>query len=413
MKTIKMKNKPTPCLAPLLSIAVQPKGRLRPCCWWWGTDSKFEKNHNIQSMNFQEYRKTALKTYYEMMEKNEYPIGCTKCNTTANPRYESYNQQYPHLVGKTWKEVKNFKHLDLRFGNLCNASCVTCNYKNSNYFGKVAEQGYYMAPGQMPDSEESRNKLDESMIWHEDPKVIEGIIESLEDVDYIYATGGEPTINPTLHKVMQHLIDENKAHKTTIEINTNGTNANQKFLDMLSNFKKVVMFSMDAIGDLNDAMRYPTKFIQMEKNYQKYNDIMENGKDRLMITPTVNMHNWFSMADMFRWINENNAAIGGRLNVLHLPVWQSISRMPQEYLDIGYKNMLDVETVQTTHGRVLKTENIVTDVKRRLANTTVYKKPVENDQYESWEESLDITRKWFTSRGYDPALTRIPELLNV
>ena len=72
-----------------------------------------------------------------------------------------------------------------------------------------------------------------------------------------------------------------------------------------------------------------------------------------------------------------------------------------------------VETVQTTHGRVLKTENIVTDVKRRLANTTVYKKPVENDQYESWEESLDITRKWFTSRGYDPALTRIPELLNV
>ena len=385
-----MKNKPTPCLAPLLSIAVQPKGRLRPCCWWWGTDSEFEKNHNIQSMNFQEYRKTALKTYYEMMEKNEYPIGCTKCNTTANPRYESYNQQYPHLVGKTWKEVKNFKHLDLRFGNLCNASCVTCNYKNSNYFGKVAEQGYYMAPGQMPDSEESRNKLDESMIWHEDPKVIEGIIESLEDVDYIYATGGEPTINPTLHKVMQHLIDENKAHKTTIEINTNGTNANQKFLDMLSNFKKVVMFSMDAIGDLNDAMRYPTKFTQMEKNYQKYNDIMENSKDRLMITPTVNMHNWFSM-----------------------PVWQSISRMPQEYLDIGYKNMLDVETVQTTHGRVLKTENIVTDVKRRLANTTVYKKPVENDQYESWEESLDITRKWFTSRGYDPALTRIPELLNV
>ena len=82
----------------------------------------------------------------------------------------------------------------------------------------------------------------------------------------------------------------------------------------------------------------------MEKNYQKYNDIMENNKDRLMITPTVNMHNWFSMADMFRWINENNAAIGGRLNVLHLPVWQSISRMPQEYLDIGYKDMLDVET---------------------------------------------------------------------
>jgi hypothetical protein len=62
---------------------------------------------------------------------------------------------------------------------------------------------------------------------------------------------------------------------------------------------------------------------------------------------------------------------------------------------------------------LLQTENIVTDVKRRLANTTVYKKPVNNDEYESWDKSLDITRKWFVSRGYNPALTKIPELLDV
>ena len=68
--------------------------------------------------------------------------------------------------------------------------------------------------------------------------------------------------------------------------------------------------------------------------------------------------------------------------------------------------MIDVETVQTTHGRVLKTENIVTDVKRRLANTTVYKKPVQNDQNESCEESLDITRKWFETFVVCQYLTR-------
>lgn len=406
-----MKDKPTPCLAPLLSIAVQPKGRLRPCCWWWGTESE-EDTHNIQTMSFQEYRNTVLKKYHAMMEKNEYPAGCTKCSTTANSRYESYNQAYPHLVGKTWNEVKNFKHLDLRFGNLCNASCVTCNYKNSSYFGKVEEQGYYMAPGQMPPTKESRSRLDQSMTWHEDPKIIEGIIESLEDVDYIYATGGEPTINPTLHKVMQHLIDENRAHKTTLEINTNGTNANQKFLDMYAQFKKITMFSMDAIGDLNDAMRFPTKFVQMEKNYQKYKDITTH-QDRLMITPTVNIHNWFNMPDMFRWINENNSAIGGRLNILSAPVWQSISRMPQEYLNIGYQDMLDVKTVLTTNGRKLTTEYIVTDIKRRLANTAIYKKPMLDDENESWDKSLDITRKWFESRGYSPALTKIPELLDI
>ena len=403
-----MKNKPTPCLAPLLSVAVAPYGRLRPCCWWYGTD-KLEKSHNIQTMNFQEYRKTVLKKYYESMENNKYPQGCKKCDDSAKPRYESYNHQYPHLVGKKWDEVKNFKHLDLRFGNLCNASCITCNYKNSSYFGKVAEQGYYMAPGQMPKSEEKRNELDKNMVWHEDPKVIQGIIESLEDVDYIYATGGEPTINPTLHKVMQHLIDTDRAHKTTLEINTNGTNTNQKFLDMFEQFKKVVLFSMDAIGDLNDAMRFPTKFVQMEKNYWKYNNIMKKG-DRLMITPTVNMHNWLGMGDMFRWINENQAVISTKLNVLNTPVWQCISRMPQEYLEAGYQDMLNVKTVRSIEGRILNTERFVHDIKKRLCNTTVYKPPM-NDQHETWDESLDITRKWFESRGYNPALTKIPELL--
>ena len=408
MSAIKMKNKPTPCLAPLLSVAVAPNGRLRPCCWWYGYD-KLESNHNIQKMDIQEYRNSVLKRYYKMMELSEYPMGCKKCDGPLIPRYDSYNNQYPQFKGKKWGEVTNFKHLDLRFGNLCNASCITCNYTNSNYFGKVAEQGYYLAPGQMPKTEEKRNEIDQTMTWHEDPKVIESIIESLEDVDYIYATGGEPTINPTLQKVMQHLIDENRADKITIEINTNGTNTNQKFLEMFEKFRKVVLFSMDAIGDLNNAMRFPTKFVQMEKNYWKYNDIMKPG-DRLMITPTVTMHNWLSMADMFRWINENQAALATKLNVLYTPVWQCISRMPQELLEMGYKDMLKVEKVRSINYRYVDTSILVNDIKGRLGNVTVYKPPIEGDQYETWDESLEITRKWFASRGFDPASTKIPAL---
>lgn len=416
-KHIKMTDKPTACLAPLVSIAVQPKGRLRPCCWWWGYDTDTESNHKIQSMSFNEYRESANKKYYQDMQKGLYPEGCKRCNTNAKPRYEYYNKLYPELVGKDWDEVKGFKHLDLRFGNLCNASCVTCNYTNSSYFGKVADKGYWMAPGQMPDSNGpthlTRESLDKQMSWHEDPKVIEGIIESLKDVNYIYATGGEPTINPTLHKVMQYLIDEGRASHTTIEINTNGTNANKKFLDLLKPFKKVIQYSMDAAGELNDAMRYPTKFVQMEKNYFAFKDICSS-RDRLMITPTVTIHNFFALPDLMKWVNDKQAAITAKLNILNSPHWQSIAMLSPEYLQQGLKAIADIRVVLTTEMNILGTDMFVTDISQRLLNTAVYQPNPENPLDGSavtWQTSLDYTRKWFDSRGYNPALTKIPDFL--
>lgn len=408
-----MTNKPTACLAPLVSIAVQPKGRLRPCCWWWGYDADTESNHDIQSMSFKEYRESVNKKYYENMQKGLYPEGCKRCNTNAKPRYEYYNTLYPELVGKDWDEVKGFKHLDLRFGNLCNASCVTCNYTNSSYFGKVADQGHWMAPGQVPDTTEQRQALDKQMSWHEDTKVIDDIIESLEDVNYIYATGGEPTINPTLHKVMQYLIDEGRAGHTTIEINTNGTNANKKFLELLQPFKKIILYSMDAHGELNDAMRYPTKFVQMEKNYFAFKEIC-NSRDRLMITPTVTIHNFFALPDLMQWVKDKNASITAKLNILNSPHWQSIAMLSPEYLQQGLEAIADVETVITTEGKILPTDVYVNDISQRLLNTAVYQANPHNPLDGSavtWQTSLDYTRKWFDSRGYNPSLTKIPDFL--
>ena len=416
-KHIKMTGKPTACLAPLVSIAVQPKGRLRPCCWWWGYDTDTESNHEIQSMSFNEYRESANKKYYQDMQKGLYPEGCKRCNTNAKPRYEYYNKLYPELVGKNWEDVKGFKHLDLRFGNLCNASCVTCNYTNSSYFGKVEEQGYWLAPGQMPHpnapEHQTREAYDKQMSWHEDPKVIEGIIESLKDVNYIYATGGEPTINPTLHKVMQYLIDEGRAEYTTIEINTNGTNTNKKFMDLFRPFKKNILFSMDAYGQLNDAMRYPTKFPQMEKNYFKFEEIC-TAKDVLMITPTINIHNFFGLPDLFNWAKEKNVVMTAKLNILNSPHWQSIAMLKPEYLERGYKAIAEVETVMTTNQKILPTYTYVDYITDKLKNTAVYQPNPENPLDGSavtWQTSLDYTRKWFDSRGYNPALTKIPDFL--
>ena len=401
-------TKRTACLAPLLSIAVQPQGRLRPCCWWWGTN-KNELDHNIQSMSFTEYRNTVGKNLYKNMQQGVYPDSCKRCNTSAKPRYEYYNNLYPDYVGREFEDVPNLKHLDLRFGNLCNASCVTCNYTNSNYFGKVKEQGYWLAPGQVP-SEEERVQLDRDMDWHNSPKAIKSIIDSLVDVDYIYTTGGEPTINPTLHKVMQHLIDIGRAPDITIEINTNGTNSNKKFLDLFKPFKKVILFSMDAHGELNDVMRFPTKFTQIEKNFFAFNKIC-TGDDLLMITPCITIHNFFALPNLLNWANKNKVPITAKLNILNAPHWQSIARLNRDQLDIGFENIKAIETVLTTRGNILPTRLFVEDMQARLSNKSVYPPfPKDKDNLIiNWQTSIDYTRKWFESRGYDPKITNIPE----
>lgn len=381
-----------PCLAPLVSAMVKPNGRLRPCCWWWNESGV---DPMITSTSIEDYRKNFLKPLYDTMSKGNWPEGCKRCNTASESRYHYYEKFFGHLRNQDPDSVP-LKTMDLRFGNLCNASCVTCNYTNSSYFEKVKNQGYFLTDEHYDPSESRRNHITNTMDWHEDPVAKKQILDNLEDIDQLYVTGGEPTINPTFHEMLQHLIDNGRAGQVTIELNTNGTNLNGKFLELLDPFKKIVLFSVDAHGELNDAMRWPTKFSAIEKNILEFKSIIQPG-DHMMITPTIAVFNFFKLPELFIWAKENNINIPDRLNVLSRPYWQNLTMLPKLHYIKGLEQLQEYAP------------QYVRQIKKRISSGAAYQK--DPDPNMNWDKVLWTTRQWFESRGYDPALTGIPEFV--
>jgi MoaA/NifB/PqqE/SkfB family radical SAM enzyme len=345
-------------------------------------------------MTIEEYRNTVARRVYENMQMGIYPDSCMRCNQVGRTRYDLYNKDlYTGDVGKNWEDL-HVKHLDLRFGNLCNSACITCKWRESDYFYTIHDKGYWLNKDQsLPQAK--REQAQSKMEWFNDPAVIKQIIDKLEYITHIYATGGEPTINPMLHKIMQRLIDMGRASEVTMEINTNCTNSNTKFLNLLDPFKKRLMLSIDAYGELNDAVRHPTQWKKVEECIKTFKS-MCTGKDNIVMTPCLNLSNFYKFHELVEYSLECGAPVGQNLNVLIQPSWLCIGRtLTPDRIE---------EVISNWDSRVLKDSLI-----KKLKNKSVYA-ATERSRLDQFDISISHLQKWFTSRGFDPALTGIPEL---
>ena len=370
-----------PCAAPLTSVAIKPNGRLRPCCWW--TD---DEEPRLANTSIKDYVNKDLQFIYAYMKQGKWPKGCNKCNTAQKSRYDYYERLYPSARD----EPRQLRTMDLRFGTLCNASCITCSSTNSNYFYKVKSQGLYLTPEHIPFKDQtSIDSYEAEQDWWKNPRNIKEITDNLDTVDHLYVTGGEPTINPMFHSILEHLHSQGRTAEVSIEVNTNGTNLNQHFKDLIQPFKKTVLFSIDAHGELNNAMRYPTKFDSIKKNLLAYSSIDSGLGDEVIVTPTVCVFNFFKLVTLLDWCLYNRIRVTEKLNVLNRPSWQSLAQLPEDLLQQGLNSL---EYAGYSHH--------ANTISSRIQGESYSKDPLL-----SWEDTLDRTSKWFTSRGFDPAIT--------
>lgn len=388
MNTVPQKT----CLAPLTSIEVSPHGHLTPCCWY-GPNRNDKAQFNIDTTSIQEYRQSFLYPMYEKMKNNEYPDACSRCLNKGNLRTRvNYYEDMYDKDREEIEETKPLRTMDLRFGNLCNLSCITCTSYNSNYFYKVKKKGYYL----WEDQYKNRNNDN----WADNPKHIEDIKNNLHNIDLLYLTGGEPTINSGLADLLQHMIDNNHTN-VKLDINTNLTNANDDFIKLIRHFKWRLMFSIDAVGELNDIIRWPSKFTSIEKNMKKFLDAAKPG-DVFLLVPTVSIFNFFKLDQILEWmINFTKQypnlyfKVSDNLNLLHQPQWMNVANIP---------NDLYVNQLQNIPEKFKK------DFQVKVGTPPFISAKEEDGMYKDWDwpKILNETRKYFDSRGYDPIITGIP-----
>lgn len=271
------------CVLPFMHVATNAAGSFRVCCN--STPSKNTilneetgKAFKIYKNNLEEMWNSPVYTEIRKQFINgERPEMCTRCfreeDSGIYSSRQRYNDKWLTDDIKIAEEIPvDVRYVDLRLGNLCNLKCRMCNPWSSSKWIEDWDSVVPTAKLDPPDplSEDSLAFMKEMSDWPEWRDTRLNIQELAHTVEEIYLTGGEPTLANSQYKFLDYCIKHDLAAGIRLKYNTNLTNIPPKMVEYWKHFKKVQLnCSIDAIGDRDRYIRYPSNWQKVEENFDK------------------------------------------------------------------------------------------------------------------------------------------------
>lgn len=347
-----MNNSKTFCILPWMHLATNASGNLRVCC-----NSVPGKNFILRNGTNKAYKITdsdmtdfwhsdTMQTIRSELLNDQRPAMCERCfreeDSGVRSARQAWNEKYMFDYTPTATPELNVQYIDIRLGNLCNLKCRMCNPYASNQW--VDE--WHLVEQQLSDSEITRLS---SMNWPNDDAVAANILKLADTIEEIYLTGGEPTLALSQYKLFDKLIELGLAKNITLKYNTNCTNLPNKLVEYWQHFKKIkINASVDAYGDLNRYIRYPTGWSLVEKNLSTFIELEKQGKIDLQLHCTVQVYNILKLDVLFDYLRTLGIS-DIYLNILDHPKYLNIRVLPKELKELAVHRLqqfLDVKKIK-------------------------------------------------------------------
>jgi MoaA/NifB/PqqE/SkfB family radical SAM enzyme len=356
---------PTFCATPFVSMMVNTDTTIRYCCMVKGALNKVKKPdgtpYHIRDNFSEAWNSKDMRDIRMAMVSGQHVEGCSTCylqeasGRISNRQYS--NQEWTNRLGKdsikkTIDEAivnngmlkYNVAYLDLRLGNLCNLKCRMCNPYNSSQIAKEHIELDQTDPKYKAVWAKTFGKFNikimEVQEWFDQDILWGQVIDLIPSLHKVYMTGGEPTLISNNFRFMEACIEQGRTD-IVLFFNTNCTNINKRFLELIKQFETVyVNASVDGTGIVNEYIRTPSKWTQIKENVETLSK-MPNVV--LGITPTVQVYNIFNLTDMLDWAQSlDNVFVDFLINVhpFHLAVnilpddiRHGVAKKLQEYVD--------------------------------------------------------------------------------
>lgn len=331
-------------------VATTPAGSYRVCC---NSDPKNNKLVDPDGGFFkfhkadldQLHTSPTLQQVRKDMLDGVWPETCVRCKRQEEAGILSSRQVYTDMwydpnQSYTLYDPIRPKYADLRLSNLCNLKCRMCNPYSSNQWVDEWEKLH----GKFSDTERDWLK---SMDWPDYEKSRRILRQIIETADMMYFTGGEPTILEAHEYAIGYAVRKGHSNRMILKYNTNLTNVPTRIMHYWRKFKEIRFnLSIDGIEDLNDYIRYPSKWRAVKKNYEKIlslnGDRVNNGENILAyvdIHVTIQNTNILALSQILDYFLPGDGKDWGGchvfLNVLHHPKQHNIKSLPSELKNLA------------------------------------------------------------------------------
>lgn len=319
------------CILPFIHSCIWTDGRVIPCCvnqhYPLGNVKKdsLEKIYSNDNPGLVYLRK-------QMLNGPELPPSCRRCsNMEKNYAHNSYrhysNKNYGHLLNSieinpdgTVLENK-ITNWDVRFSNLCNLKCRTCDSVNSS---KIAE--------------ESKKHVNNNVVvlqeaFEDKTHFLDFFKKHVDYIEEIYFCGGEPLLLEEHYKILDILI-ENKKFDLVLRYNTNCTKLNFKNKNVVDDYW--TKFKDIRLGLSIDAGWEQLYYI---RSGAKWDNILENLKYIIKKCPhafvqlsaTISILNAFHISKLHKFLVEEKILQINNVffNILTYPLHYSLTALPK------------------------------------------------------------------------------------
>ena len=313
------------CPLPWINISVDTDGSVKPCC----ISTDYIKNDDGKKFNLGTdkisdfYNSPDYVSIRQKMLSGQEVAGCSQCYEQEKSNGFSqrmlYNSIWPlRLNHKEKVDNIKIKYLDLRFGNLCNLKCRSCHPLASSQLQK--EINLIGSNQFLPLMSEDLNS------WYTSDICNNNIEEHLDSLELLYLAGGEPSVNEKAINLLEKLVRENRSKKIAIKISTNLTNTNVEFYELLTNFKSVTLFvSLDGIGVIQEYLRYPSKWNQLDNNIRN----LLKYKFNIICTPVIQITNLNCITELFDYCY--NIKLSVDPIILESPEYLNLKYLPLDF----------------------------------------------------------------------------------
>jgi len=354
------------CILPWIHLATRPNGDVRVCCTSnaSGAISNLKEigliknngiNMNLRTHSIEDvWNSEQMRTTRLQMLNGEIPPSCQKCFIEEKNGIVS-KRQWETKVWSKRLDVESIvdqttddgnlpvviPYFDLRLGNTCQLKCIMCSPHDSSSWIKDWKLQYFNYTNDDLKKDQNWDSTYD-YTWYQKNSFLESIKNQAKYIKELYFAGGEPLLIPEHYRILEFMVENGFSSECVLRYNSNGLEISDNLFSLWNKFKMVKFnFSIDAVGNRNEYIRYPTKWEEVERNLYK----LDNTPDHITvnIACAVQVLNILHLPDFVNWkisknfkkINRDNGAGLIGTHLVYLPNYLNVRVLPIQIKEIA------------------------------------------------------------------------------